>query len=508
MRKLIKILTSRLFWVAILIVIEFFLMVYLVFWAAYDQGYYTYFYLLSIAVTMFVLTRKENAAYKVVWIALSSVFPILGGVLYLIFGNKKIGHHAEKRLKEYINGHLALEKDEKEMEEAQNLLTSDDDKRLASYIYNKTGLPAYNDTEATYFPTGEEFFPDVFSELKKARKYIFMEYFIIGLGEVWDRTLEILKEKVKEGVDVRIVYDDLGSINAVPIHYDRTLARLYGIKARAFNPVKMHMNPRLNFRDHRKILSIDGEVCYTGGLNFADEYANRTIRFGYWKDNAIKIKGSACFSLTRLFLETWYTLTKELEDLELYRPRKKAQSDGIVQIFGTSPFFTDPMGENAYIQIINSAKRYVWITTPYLIPDDKLIDALRMAAGSGIDVRIITPNYPDKPQVHEVTRSNYEYLIDSGVKIYEFTPGFVHSKMFLSDDERAIVGTTNLDYRSFYLHFELSVAFFNSSIISDVKKDFEKIFDLSKQIEKGESARINPVRKLFRYFYKLFSPAL
>ncbi len=507
MRKLFKLITSRLLWSAILIVFEFAMMVYLVFWAAYARGYYVYFYVLSAAVTLFVLTRKENPSYKVVWIALASIFPTLGGVLYLVFGNKKIGQRAQKRLRDYKNSHLILEKDTQEMEEARKMLTLDGDVRLSSYIYNMTGLPAYDGTAAEYFPNGEDFFMDLYDELEKAERYIFIEYFIIGLGEVWSKTLEILKRKVAEGVDVRLIYDDLGSINAVPLYYERQL-REYGIKAVAFNPVKMHMNPRLNFRDHRKIMSIDGEICYTGGLNLADEYANREIRFGYWKDNAIKLRGKACFSLTRLFLETWCSLDKCKVELEAYRPKRSAKSDGLVQVFGTSPFFPEPMGENAYLHIINSARRYVWITTPYLIPDDKLSDALCMASESGIDVRIVTPNYPDKPQVHEVTRSNYENLLQAGVKIYEFIPGFVHSKMFISDDVRAIVGTTNLDYRSFFLHFELSVAFYASSVIADVKSDFEKIFSLSKEMRKGDNEKIGIIRKAFRYFYKLFSPAL
>lgn len=507
-RKLFKIVTSRLVWSIFLIALELFLMGYLVFWASYVKGYYLYFYLLSAAVTIFVLTRNENPSYKVVWIALASIFPTFGGILYLIFGNKKIGHRAERRLQDYINSHLTLSRDVKEMENARRLMTNDEDVRMANYIYNMTGLPAYDNTEVYYYPTGEDFFADVFGELEKAEKYIFIEYFIIGKGEIWDKTLDILKRKVKEGVDVRVIYDDMGSINAIPFQYDKTLRQI-GIKAYAFNPVKIHVNPRINFRDHRKILSIDGNVCYTGGLNLSDEYANRTIRFGYWKDNAIKLKGDACFSLTRLFLETWLSLTREKEiDLEYYRPSYKAENDGLVQVFGASPFFPVQMGENAYLNIINSAKKYIWIATPYLIPDDKLLSALSMAAESGIDVRIVTPNYPDKVQVHEVTRSNYESLIMSGVKIYEFTPGFVHSKMFLSDDSRAIVGTTNLDYRSFFLHFELSVAFYGSSVLSPIKEDFDKIFSLSKEIKAGDADKISIIRKAFRYFYKLFSPAL
>ena len=505
MRKLFKIVTSRLIWSALLILIEFFLMVYLVFWAAYARGYYIYFYLLSILVTVFVLTRKESPSYKVVWIALASVFPTLGGVLYLLFGNKKIGQRAERRLEDYINSHLTLSKDVREMEDSRKKLSSDVDVRMANYIYNMTGLPAYDNTEAYYFATGEEFFSDVFSEMEKAKKYIFIEYFIIGLGEVWSKTLELLKRKAKEGVDVRLMYDDMGSINSVPIHYEKTL-RNYGIKAVVFNPVKPHMNPRLNFRDHRKILSIDGEVCYTGGLNLADEYANRQIRFGYWKDNAVKFRGAAVWNFTYLFLEMWAVLWGGDDDLKAYVPTVSAEHDGFVQPFGDNPLDDVSTAEDVYVQMISSAKRYVWITTPYLIPDDQMIGALTIAAAAGVDVRIITPRHPDKKTIFEVSRSNYAALIKAGVKIYEYIPGFIHAKTFIADDAAAVVGTTNIDYRSFYLHFEISVLFLYSSVVKAVKDDFEKTLLQSEEMT-PEMVRAKGFQRIVRGFLRLFSPA-
>lgn len=507
MRKLVRVLTSRLFLSALLFAAEFSVMIYLVFWAAYSKGYYIYFTLLSAVVVLLVMTRNEKPAYKMVWMLLASLFPSFGGVLYLLYGNKKIGRLSEKKIKAYrIDSHVKDVIGEIE-DDAIELIRDDDSKKLSRYIYNSTGAPAFGATGSVYFADGNDFFLDLLDELEKAEHFIFIEYFIIGEGEYWNRILEILRRKAAAGVDVRVMYDDMGSINSIPIYYYRTL-RSYGIKAFCFNPVRLHLNPRLNFRDHRKIFSIDGNVCYTGGLNLADEYFNSEIRFGYWKDNAIKLTGSAVFTLTAMFLELWDAVSGQKDDPFEYLPSIEVEDDGLVQPFGFNPFVNDAVGENAYLTMIGSAKRYVWITTPYLIPDDGMLEALRLAAISGVDVRIITPHIPDKKQVHEVSRSNYDVLISSGVKIYEFTPGFVHSKMFLSDDDKAIVGTTNLDFRSFFLHFELSVAFYQAGICEEVKKDFLHLFELSCVMNEQKKVRIGFIRRAFRYFYKLFSPAL
>ena len=305
---------------------------------------------------------------------------------------------------------------------------------------------------------------------------------------------------------VAVIYDDMGSINVLPAGYDRVL-RQKGIKAVAFNRVRMHINPRLNFRDHRKIFDIDGNICYTGGLNLADEYANDEVRFGYWKDNAVKFRGAAVWNFTFLFLEMWMGVWGADDDLGRFLPTVHAQSDGFVQPFGDNPLDDYSTAEDVYIQMINNARRYVWITTPYLVPDDQMAGALEIAAASGVDVRIITPRHPDKKTVFEVSRSNYEPLMKAGVKIYEYIPGFMHSKTFIADDETAVVGTTNIDYRSFYLHFELSVLFVRSSVVAAVKEDFLKTFGLSEKMTAEMVRARGPVHRAVRYFLRLFSPA-
>ncbi len=485
--------------------IQFGLLLYVVLWASYAKGFYLAFSLLSVLMLFVVFTRPEKPAYKMVWMFLIGILPVFGGVLYLMMANKKLGYFSRKKTRKFLKA-LPDESAFPETAEAGISEKAPEYSHISTYIRNKTGLPAWGNTECEYFYYSEEFFHDVLREIKNAKRFIFIEYFIIGEGKWWNRILEELLKKVSEGVDVRVIYDDMGSINSIPAHYDATL-RSKGIKAVAFNPVKLHINPRLNFRDHRKIFDIDGNLCYTGGLNLADEYANDEIRFGYWKDNAVKIRGEAVWNFTYMFLEMWNGVWGEEENLERYLPSVSCQEDGFVQPFGDNPFDDSSTAEDVYIQMIANAKRYVWITTPYLVPDDQMMGALKIAAASGVDVRIITPHYPDKKTVFEVSRSNYIPLIDAGVKIFEYMPGFMHSKTFIADDEAAVVGTTNIDYRSFYLHYELSVLFVRSSIVKAVKEDFLKTFAVSEEMTKSMVTVRNPVRRFIRYFLRLFSPA-
>ena len=485
--------------------IQFGLLLYVVLWASYAKGFYLAFSLLSVLMLFVVFTRPEKPAYKMVWMFLIGILPVFGGVLYLMMANKKLGYFSRKKTRKFLKA-LPDESAFPETAEAGISEKAPEYSHISTYIRNKTGLPAWGNTECEYFYYSEEFFHDVLREIKNAKRFIFIEYFIIGEGKWWNRILEELLKKASEGVDVRVIYDDMGSINSIPAHYDATL-RSKGIKAVAFNPVKLHINPRLNFRDHRKIFDIDGNLCYTGGLNLADEYANDEIRFGYWKDNAVKIRGEAVWNFTYMFLEMWNGVWGEEENLERYLPSVSCQEDGFVQPFGDNPFDDSSTAEDVYIQMIANAKRYVWITTPYLVPDDQMMGALKIAAASGVDVRIITPHYPDKKTVFEVSRSNYIPLIDTGVKIFEYMPGFMHSKTFIADDEAAVVGTTNIDYRSFYLHYELSVLFVRSSIVKAVKEDFLKTFAVSEEMTKSMVTVRNPVRRFIRYFLRLFSPA-
>ena len=505
MRKLLKLVTGRLFWTALIFVAEFILLAYLVFRASYNKIFFFAFASLSIIMQFVVFTRSEKPAYKMVWMFLIGIFPIFGGVLYLIMANKKLGYFSRRKMRRFLR---TMPDQSFFGESADELLYSaaPEYRRLSSYIKHETGLSAWGSTACTYFPYSEAFFLDVIEEIRHAERFIFIEYFIIGEGKWWSRILSELEKKVKEGVDVRLIYDDLGSINAVPHRYDRTL-RSRGIKAVAFNRVKLHINPRLNFRDHRKIFDIDGNICYTGGLNLADEYANDEIRFGYWKDNAVKFRGAAVWNFTYLFLEMWNGVAGGSDDLRLYVPTAAAENDGFIQPFGDNPLDDGSIAEDIYIQLISSAKRYVWITTPYLVPDDRMMTALRIAAESGVDVRIIMPRTPDKKTVFEVSRSNYIPLLESGVRIYEFLPGFMHAKTFIADDEIAIVGTTNIDYRSFYLHFELAVMFCLSSVVGAVREDFIHTFDLSEEVSADMVRAKGPVQRILRYFLRLFSPA-
>ena len=506
MRKILSILTRRLFWFAVFIAVQFLFLLYIVLWASYEKGFFIAFYMLSIISLFAVFTRSEKPAYKLVWMFLIGIIPVFGGVLYVLMANKKPGYFSRKKMQKFLKS-LPDESSFPERS-ADKVLDSAEPgySHISRYIKNTTGLPAWGNTECTYFYYNEEFFLDVLSEIRKAERFIFIEYFIIGEGKWWSRILEELKKKVEEGVDVRLIYDDMGSINSVPNRYDHTLCS-YGIKAVAFNRVKLHINPRLNFRDHRKIFDIDGNVCYTGGLNLADEYANDEIRFGYWKDNAVKFKGAAVWNFTYMFLEMWTGVWNSNDNLASFVPTVSASSDGFIQPFGDNPFDDRCTAEDVYIQIIANAKRYVWITTPYLVPDDQMMGALKIAAESGVDVRIITPHIPDKKTVFEVSRSNYIPLLKAGVKIYEYMPGFMHSKTFIADDEAAVVGTTNIDYRSFYLHFELSVLFLSSSVINSVKEDFEKTFELSAAVDEASVTVHGPIRRFIRYFLRLFSPA-
>ncbi len=507
MSKVRNILTSRLFLIVVLFALQLALIAYIVFWSSLNKGLYVFFTVLSIIIAIVIITRNEKAPYKLIWMFMLVVFPFFGGVFYILFAHKKIGIHGRKKLNKYLKDVERLEYKLPDNADEELYEKSSTFRREAGYIIKSTGFHVWKNTQCRYFGYGIDFFTDLVSELKKAERFIFIEYFIIDDGVWWNKILEILREKVKSGVDVRVIYDDFGSINSLPLSYPKKL-RSFGIRTIVFNKVRLHANPRLNFRDHRKILSIDGNICYTGGLNLADEYANEKVRFGYWKDDAIKLEGSAVWNLTEMFLILWGGLTGVVDDFNKFTPRIKAESDGFVQPFGDNPIDNQTITENAFIQMINNAKKYIWIISPYLIPDDATKEALIVAAQSGIDVKIITPHYADKKSVFEVTRSNYFDLIKAGVQIYEFYPGFIHSKTFICDDEVCCLGTTNIDYRSFYLHYELSVMFYYSSIIKDVKEDFIHTLNLSKKQSLEELKSLPWYTKLLQTVFKIFSPAL
>ena len=338
-----------------------------------------------------------------------------------------------------------------------------------------------------------------------------MEYFIIEEGQMWDTILEILKEKAAEGVDVRVIYDDFGCLFLLPTGYDKKLEAM-GIKCCVFNPFIPLLTLRMNNRDHRKICVIDGHTAFTGGINLADEYINAIDKHGHWKDTALIIKGEAVWSFTVMFLTMWDYLRKTNEDYEAYRPHvhhpEPFEGDGFVQPYTDCPLDNESVGENVYLNLINNAKEYVYINTPYLILDHEMITALSQAAKRGVDVRILTPHHGDKWYVHGVTRANYWALVDDGVKIYEYTPGFVHAKTFVVDDEYAVVGTINLDYRSLYLHYECAAWLYKTKSVLDVRDDYLETLKVSQKITSADFNTIPWYRKIMFAFLRIFAPLM
>lgn len=512
MIKFFKLLTGRLFTFIALLAIQIFVIVWLILnFMAISTIYIPTVYTLAFISVFVIVSRDENPVFKISWILVILVAPVFGVPFYILFGNKRVGKRVARQMAKYQEHY------EKEMRailpepdaEVRSSLTaySGNYARQSDYIFNLTGAPAWEHTEVTFFSLGETAFSRILEEVEKAKRFILFEYFIVEDGEMWSAMLSLLRRKLEEGVVIRLMYDDLGSIQTLPGRYDRTLKEM-GFQVGVFNRIKPHLNAKLNYRDHRKILIIDGDVGFTGGINFADEYINRKIRFGHWKDCKVMLRGDAVWNLTLMFFQQWIFTTEEDIDLTAYIPQTHYPTDGFVQPFGDSPLDDENISENAYIQIINHAQKYVWMTTPYLIIDTQMTSALTIAAQSGVDVRIITPHRPDKWYVHPVTRSHYRPLLDAGVKIYEYTPGFMHAKMFVADDEVSIVGTTNMDYRSFYMHFECGVIFFRSSLAAHVRNDISRTLELCTEISLvDEVTRSFPIR-FGRNVLKLFSPLM
>ncbi len=379
--------------------------------------------------------------------------------------------------------------------------------REANYIINNSRSNVYSHTKTEFLNPGSLFFSELLFELNKAEKYIFLEYFIIGDGIMWQKTLDILKKKVQNGVEVRLIYDDIGTINLLPVDFPEQMKKI-GIDTIVFNPYKPSLDRFMNYRDHRKFAIIDGKVAFTGGINIADEYINRKERFGFWEDSCVKLDGDAVKKVVVLYLEMWHFTTGIPQDYSRYIVDYKNESDGYVIPFSDEPLFRELIHENAYINIINDAKKYVYICTPYLILDDVMESSLIRAAKSGVNVKIITPHHPDKKTIFEMTQANYERLMRNGVMIYEFIPGFIHTKMIISDDSTAIVGTCNFDYRSFYLHFENGVWMYGSKAVNEARDSFLNSLSVSKQMTDDIFKNISFGRRLLRSLLKVLAPLL
>ena len=468
----------------------------------------------SVIVCIYILNKKEKAAFKLTWIFLILLFPIFGGPVYVFFHIQSSPRKLKRQttaMAFFLNPFFSI------AENALTELASSSEEYLpqVQYLQNQAGFPLYKNTQTLFFNSGEGFFAKALEELEKAEKYIFMEFFILSHGKMLDPILDILERKAREGLDIRIIYDDLGCFMTLPPDFKK-LMKKKGIRCLAFNPFKPILSSLQNNRDHRKIISIDGKTAFTGGINLADEYINAKERFGHWKDAAIMIHGDAAWSLTLIFLQMWNLGKKDREDIFALYPWRDTEgapvnspieSDGYVQPYADSPVDDENVGEHVYIQIINNAKKYVYINTPYLVIDDNLLSALRLSAKSGVDVRIITPNRWDKWFVAIVSRSYYRQLILAGVKVYEYSGGFNHSKTFVSDDRVGTVGTTNLDYRSLYLHFECGVCMFKTSSLEKIKEDFLTTLPACHEITLSDCSR-NAFQRIAQDVLRLFAPLM
>lgn len=511
MKKIIDILSSRLF-VTIAAVLLQLIWIFAMLWGlgAFSGHVMNLISLLSLILVLWIVNKRINPSYKLAWTILILAVPVFGLIIYLLLGQsrvaKKMMQESELVLRQITNFFKEDKKTREEME-ATDLGAA----IQSAYIRDYAGYPVHRKTTTKYYAVGDDMFLDMLEDLKKAEHFIFLEYFIIREGRMWNQMLDVLEEKVKQGVDVRLIYDDMGCVSTLPTRYYKKL-QAKGIKCAAFNPVRPILNIVLNNRDHRKILVIDGHTGYTGGLNLADEYINEMERFGHWKDTGVRLHGEGVWNLTVMFLQMWSVITRTKTHLPAYGPyvyhTGEFEDDGFVQPYGDSPLDNEVVGENVYLNMINQAKRYIYISTPYLIIDNEMMTALCLASKKGVDVRIITPGIPDKRLVFLLTQSYYGQLLSAGVRIYEYTPGFIHAKNFVCDDELAAVGTINLDYRSLYLHFECAAWMYRCGAVAQVKEDMMETFDVSHEITLDWCRKQNVFRRGMQSILRLFAPML
>ncbi len=494
--------------IVVLILLQLFvLMVSLLRMARFFPHIYGLLLLLSVVMLISVVNSDRNPAYKLAWVIPILILPIFGGIFYLLFGTSKVSSRLKKNREiqqkfkqEYLSQEQTLWEEAKSSDSA--FLP------LMQYV-SQAQYPLYASEGCEYFPSGEEKFRKMKEELLLAKEYIFLEYFIIADGKMWSEILSILKQKVKDGVEVRIIYDDCGSWGLLPKHYEKTL-RDAGILCRVFNPLRPSLTVTMNNRDHRKILIIDGKVGFTGGINIGDEYINHIEKHGHWKDTAVMIRGQAVNTLISLFFEMWNLIEPGDEDVSKYYKNYavSTQFDGYLQPYGADPFSDDPVGEHIYLSLISKAQKELFIVTPYLIMDNEMTTALCLAAKSGVSVTILTPHIADKWYVHLMTVSSYPQLIKAGVNIYEYTPGFVHAKMFVVDGKVATVGTVNLDYRSLYLHFECGVILYGSQTVKEIRSDIRETLLVSQKIVPEDLKKIRWYHRIFQRVVQALAPLM
>ena len=468
--------------------------------------------ILAVLLLFYLMNMNRDSNFKLMWIILIASVPLFGVTLF-IYTRLQPGTSARadrlEQLLEEQEPYLAPDRSAIETE----LTTARHEYGIFKYIYEEGRYPSYENAAVKYLPLGEDKFREMLIQLERAEKFIFLEYFIIDKGEMWDAVLDILKRKAAQGVEVRLMYDGTCMLSLLPIGYPKEMEAL-GIQCKVFSPMVPFLSTHQNNRDHRKILVIDGRVAFTGGVNLADEYINRKERFGHWKDVSIMVEGAAVNSFTLMFLQMWNIDETGTEEYHRYLIADSSQIDpgmkrgGLIAPFGESPLDDEEVGEKVYLDIINRAEEYVHIMTPYLILSETMIHSLIFAAQRGIEVKLILPHIPDKKYAYWLARTYYSELIRGGVKIYEYTPGFVHAKVFVSDDIKSVVGTINLDYRSLYLHFECAAYIYNNPVVDDVEKDFQATLKKCQRITLENCRSYNPMARIAGRALRIVAPLM
>lgn len=463
--------------------------------------------LFSLIMVLFLLNSRHDPTAKITWLVIIMLLPVFGALLFL-YTQSDVGHRA---LKKRMNQLIRQTKETiPQSEEVMDKLSEENGavSSLARYIHRSGCYPVYDQTKITYFPMGENKFEEMLRQLEQAKHFIFMEYFIVDEGIMWGRILEILAKKASEGVDVRVMYDGTCEFSTLSRDYPKRLKKL-GIKCKVFAPLTPFVSTHYNYRDHRKILVIDGHTAFTGGVNLADEYINHIVKYGHWKDVAIMLKGEAVKSFTLMFLQMWNVDERDMDYSQfLNYPVSPVQTKGYVIPYGDCPLDDDKVGERVYMDILNRAQSYVHIMSPYLILDSEMETAIKFAAERGVDVKIMLPGIPDKAVPYALARTHYASLLQSGVEIYEYTPGFVHAKIFVCDDKEAVVGTINLDYRSLYHHFECAAYMYDVDCIHEIEKDFRATLKKCRRVTKKTMKNDTVSRKIMGVVMKAVAPLM
>ncbi len=507
-----KMITNRIMVTSLLIVLQILIFA-AAFWYVYQFSLpiTIVFHVLTMIYTIYIVNKDDSPSYKIGWIILILSVPPVGAILYMLWGDKRPSKKLRKKLeKSYkiLETHMiqkeGIIEDLKKQDERVGTTTS--------YISNIAKYPLYYNSSSMYYTVGEEMYKAMLEALKSAEKYIFVEFFIVQEGEMWGSILEILVEKAKAGVEVKILYDDMGSVSHLPFGYHKQIEAMHeNIKCCIFNPIVPFLAMVMNNRDHRKILVVDGKIGFTGGVNLADEYINKVVRFGHWKDTGLSLEGEAVDSMAMLFLEMWNAISGETLNPTHYKCVKEQENpslaDGFVQPYGDNPLDNEAVSENVYMELIAQAQHSIYIMTPYLILDDNMRSCIELAAKRGVSVTIVTPGIPDKDIVFRLTRLNYISLLLAGVKIYEYTPGFLHAKSIICDEKVGVVGTINFDYRSLFLHFECGVFMYKTKALRQLQADFMHTLRCSKKIELEHMGR-TWYQTIFDGVLKVMAPLL